>query len=116
MRTATLDELARGPVAADGTCEVTIGPISRQVWHLSNVSVQCIPPSGVTNPLHPRAKLYVGPSRSGQFIGGTYNGSFDNIPVSITLPQGARITVVWEGADPGGSCVLTPFGTMEVFQ
>lgn len=108
VRAVSLDELARGTVAADGTCVVSIGPVRRQTWKPSNVGVQCTSASAT-------AKLYLGPSKSGQYMGGTYDGTNDNMPVGITLTQGALITVVWEGATPGDLCTLTVVGTMEVY-
>jgi hypothetical protein len=110
MRTVPLDEIARGTVASDGTCEVTIGPIRRQTWHVGNVGVQNDSTAG------PTATAYLGPSKSGQFMSSTYDGVNANLPCNVTLPQGARITVVWEGATPGSTCTVTVFGSMEVPQ
>lgn len=109
MRRVALEELARGTVAADGTCEVTIGPIRRQLWRVQNVGIQN---TSTTNA--PTATAYLGPSKSGQFMSSTYDGVNANMPCNVPLSQGARITVVWANADPGSSCVVTVFGTMEV--
>jgi hypothetical protein len=109
MRTVPLDEQASGTVAADGTCEVTIGPISRQTWTVQMVSVSCS-----SSASSPTAKLYLGPSKQGRYIAGTYDGINDNMPCNVDLPQGARITVVWEDGDPGARCLVGVLGTMKV--
>lgn len=109
MRRVDLEELARGTVAADGTCEVTIGPVRRQLWHVTNIGAQN---SSTVN--SPTATSYLGPSRSGQFMSNSYDGVNTNLPCDVRLPQGSRVTVVWEDADPGSTCVVTVFGTMDV--
>jgi hypothetical protein len=111
MRVVPLDEIARGTVAADGTCEVTIGPIRRQWWNVGNIGVQ-----NTSTVNGPTATAYLGPSKSGQFMSSTYDGVNANLPCNVRLAQGARVTVVWEDADPGSQCTVTVFGTMEVPQ
>lgn len=108
MRTVPLDDVARGTVAADGTCEVTIGPIKRQRWTVRNLGVQS------TSAVGAKATAYLGPSRAGRFMSATYDGVNANLPCNVPLELGAFITVVWEGATPGAQCTVTVFGTMEV--
>jgi hypothetical protein len=112
MRTVPLDEYATGTAAADGTCVVSLGPVARQMWQVSNEAVQCQSPA--VTPAAPTAKLYTGPTVAGAYLAGTYDGVNDSAQVAVTLRVGGRLTALWEGCDPGSLCTLSLYGTMGV--
>lgn len=113
MREVELDESASLTAASDGTCTVSLGPSRRQLWNLVNEAVQCASPNPASTAA-PTAKLYLGPTTAGQYLTGTYDGVNDSAGVAIALRRGSRVTVVWEGCDPGSRCTLSVYGTMQV--
>lgn len=114
MRTVDFDELVRGVVAADGTCVLSIGPVRQPRWLLTGESVTCTPSGGFPVPAQPTCVLYLGADVSGTVLTSTYDGRQADAGKRVPLDRGARVTAVWEGADPGDVCVLAVTGTMQV--
>jgi len=103
---ARLSPSQEATVAADGTAQVSIGPVPTLTrWLVTSVSVTV---TGTT--VGARASIHTGdqPSDS-NFIEGTETGERDAsfYPSPFVLYEGDRLHVLWTGAVPGDQARAT---------
>lgn len=94
--------------SGDGT--VRIGPTRiSETWTVTSLSV-----ATSTNNKIPRAYVYVGTESPGGLLGGTENGSRDQMGPDQVLYTSQFLTVAWKGGDAGAAATVTVTGTRTV--
>jgi len=107
VQTHPLLESKSATLDSSGNGTVRIGP-SRisETWTVTNLSV-----ATSTNNKVSRAYVYLGTESPGGLLGGTENGSRDQMGPDQVLYTGQFLTVVWRGGDAGATATVTVTGT-----
>lgn len=93
---------------ASGNGTVTLGPtVGPPLWQVTKVSVRTSRP-GV--PPIPQFQLYLNSQDPDGIQDSTYDGSFDDTDVNITVFKGGQLIGVWTGGKSGDVATMSLYG------
>jgi len=110
--TTNLNEAVSVTLNAAGTGTVTLGPNNAgpATWHIDGVIIQTTRP-GVA-PI-PRVQVWLDQQIPASSQGLSYDGSFAQGSVNLTITRGQNLIAQWTGGQAGDVASLTVTGTKE---
>jgi hypothetical protein len=95
---------------ASGAGTVSLGPKNGPPrWRVTRVAIKTSRPG---QPPVPTFTLYLNSQDDNGFIDNSYDGSFDNSDVDLTVFKGGALIGVWAGGQSGDTATMSLYGEM----